>query len=416
MTALPGDLNERELMILETLYKSERAKKESLQFDELVAAVDASVKNLTNRSTMSQTVQQLFDDSKNKLPRYVEKDFNPHNQRQPLIKLTGAGREIAKRIESDSNCIAAELTAAAQKFVTRPQSLWDGLVQVLCDGNLGDPCRAVSSRICNYLLGGDCYLPIDRLATEALLSEFNDRNEEPRLFYQRAVEVHRAFVKKACVYAATNEKISQFLDLGAGFPEPTEKGRNIFELVKDLVKHPVVVPVDKEPAVVREWNRIRNANKVLREARIGDVLKIEDILDSDIGIDFGKPVTVVLCAVLHFVQDDAEAKAIIKKLRDKLAPGSLLIISHGFTWEPREDTLAGSARAIKSYKRFTSVGAKLRSIDVVRSWFSDMEPLMGGLLETSKWLKIFAPDSTVKPLKRDENSLAYGGVFRIRPF
>ncbi len=44
-------------------------------------------------------------------------------------------------------------------------------------------------------------------------------------------------------------------------------------------------------------------------------------------LDFGKPVAVLLFAVLHFLPDDADPAGVVACLRDSLAPGSYLAIS-----------------------------------------------------------------------------------------
>jgi S-adenosyl methyltransferase len=46
-------------------------------------------------------------------------------------------------------------------------------------------------------------------------------------------------------------------------------------------------------------------------------------------IDWSEPVAISLVAVLHFVPDEADPAGIIATFRDRLAPGSYLILSHG---------------------------------------------------------------------------------------
>ncbi len=45
-------------------------------------------------------------------------------------------------------------------------------------------------------------------------------------------------------------------------------------------------------------------------------------------LDFGRPVAVILLAIMHFVSDDDDPAGIIATFRDALAPGSYLVISH----------------------------------------------------------------------------------------
>jgi hypothetical protein len=62
-------------------------------------------------------------------------------------------------------------------------------------------------------------------------------------------------------------------------------------------------------------------------------LRDVDSLLADPGIkdalDFGRPIAVLLVAVLHFIRDEEEPARIVQALRDAMPPGSYLVISHG---------------------------------------------------------------------------------------
>jgi hypothetical protein len=46
-------------------------------------------------------------------------------------------------------------------------------------------------------------------------------------------------------------------------------------------------------------------------------------------IDFSKPVALLVVALLHFLPDSDEPYALLDRYKDALAPGSVLILSHG---------------------------------------------------------------------------------------
>jgi hypothetical protein len=46
-------------------------------------------------------------------------------------------------------------------------------------------------------------------------------------------------------------------------------------------------------------------------------------------IDFAEPVALLLVAILHFIKDEEDPAGIVATLRDELAPGSYLALSHG---------------------------------------------------------------------------------------
>jgi hypothetical protein len=45
-------------------------------------------------------------------------------------------------------------------------------------------------------------------------------------------------------------------------------------------------------------------------------------------IDFGRPVAIILTAILHLIQDDEEPYQLVRQLVGALAPGSYVVISH----------------------------------------------------------------------------------------
>jgi O-methyltransferase involved in polyketide biosynthesis len=49
--------------------------------------------------------------------------------------------------------------------------------------------------------------------------------------------------------------------------------------------------------------------------------------------DFGKPIAVLLIAVLHFLDDDQQAYSIVSELVDRLPPGSYVAVSQA-TYDP----------------------------------------------------------------------------------
>ena len=63
----------------------------------------------------------------------------------------------------------------------------------------------------------------------------------------------------------------------------------------------------------------------------GDLRKPQQILDDDqvsALIDFDRPVAVLLVAVLHFIGEHDDPEYILGLLRERMAPGSYLVISH----------------------------------------------------------------------------------------
>ena len=57
-------------------------------------------------------------------------------------------------------------------------------------------------------------------------------------------------------------------------------------------------------------------------------------------LDLTRPVAVMLLGIVHFILDDDEAQAIVRRLVDAVPPGSYLVINHATTEVTPEATSA----------------------------------------------------------------------------
>jgi SAM-dependent methyltransferase len=101
-------------------------------------------------------------------------------------------------------------------------------------------------------------------------------------------------------------------------------------VAREVIDGARVAYVDYDPVVVS------HANALLTEpdrsvAVRGDLREPAALLADPVirgHLDFGRPVAVFLLAILHFVSDDDDPAQIIATIRDALAPGSYLVVSH----------------------------------------------------------------------------------------
>lgn len=184
------------------------------------------------------------------------------------------------------------------------------------------PGRPTGAGIYDYMIGGTHYSEADREAAERAL------RIAPAA--KHASEENRRFLQRAVAYLA-RQGIDQYLDIGSGFPI----GRQVHEIVVDVVPHARVVYVDRDPAVVeRSRELLRDRDNVT--AIVGDVRRPWDIIDDPaVGrfIDWSRPVAVQLVSVLHFISDEHDPYEIVATFRDRMSPGSHLVLSHGTTVE-----------------------------------------------------------------------------------
>jgi SAM-dependent methyltransferase len=91
-----------------------------------------------------------------------------------------------------------------------------------------------------------------------------------------------------------------------------------------------VAYVDYDPDVVSHASALlTDPDRAI--AVLGDLRRPGELLaDPEIRshLDFWRPVAVLLLAVLHFISDEDDPAGIIATIRDTVAPGSYLVISH----------------------------------------------------------------------------------------
>jgi hypothetical protein len=253
--------------------------------------------------------------------------------------------------------------------------------------------RPSAARIYDYLLGGYHNFEADRMVAD----RFRELLPEIPLYMQ----ANRAFLRRVVGYLV-DQGVDQFLDLGSGIPTVG----NVHEVAQAINPAARVVYVDVDPVAVRQSEEILkgNANAI---ALHGDVRKTETILEhQDVRrmLDFDKPVAVLLMAILLFVTEDEEASGTVRVLRDALAPGSYLAISH-----PTDDNLPQD-QVEKARNLYAGSGnpVNIRSFGQIKSFFDGLELVEPGLVYVSQW----RPEDDDDLFDLPESSGYYGGVGR----
>jgi len=141
---------------------------------------------------------------------------------------------------------------------------------------------------------------------------------------------NREFLRRALVWAVRTAGVGQVLDIGAGMPDTVGAPHEVVARVRPGVR---VLYVDIDPVAVESARQVAE-----QRAEVGDVAALAGDLREPCRIlrhpelttflDLGLPVVVLLGAVLHFVAGRDDPEAIIAVLRDAVAPGSVLVVSH----------------------------------------------------------------------------------------
>ncbi|GAA2288651.1 SAM-dependent methyltransferase [Nonomuraea roseoviolacea subsp. roseoviolacea] len=237
-----------------------------------------------------------------------------------------------------------------------------------------DPNTPNVARLYDYYLGGKDHFPADREAAEKILAVA----PEVRL----AARANRAFLGRAVRFLA-RAGVTQFLDIGTGLPTQG----NVHEVAREAAPGARVVYVDRDPVVLVHARALLadDANTVVVEGDVRDpvgILKNPDVTGL---LDFSKPVAVLLVAVMHFVSEDEGPEEIIGTLREVMAPGSHLVMSHG-TSDARPDAVS---KGVEVYRSATSP-LTLRSRERVRELFAGFDLVEPGMV----WLPQWRPDQT----------------------
>jgi hypothetical protein len=172
----------------------------------------------------------------------------------------------------------------------------------------------------NYWLGGKDHFQADRESGDAIAAMF------PTI--RAAALANRAFMRRA-VATIAEAGVRQFLDIGTGIPAPG----NTHEVAQTVWRGCRVVYVDNDPIVLAHARALLTSGPggatAYIDADLRDWPSILDHRDLRATIDLSQPVGLLLVAILHFLTDDDEVRAIVSGLVGRLAPGSYLVISHG---------------------------------------------------------------------------------------
>jgi O-methyltransferase involved in polyketide biosynthesis len=259
-----------------------------------------------------------------------------------------------------------------------------------------------AARMYDYFLGGIHNFPADRAAAQRVIDQFP--------FIPVAARANRAFLDRV-VRHLVDLGFRQFLDLGSGLPT----ANNVHEIAQAIAPDCRVAYVDFDPAVVADALEILEGNELAITVR-GDVRDMPAILAHPQVrrlLDFQQPVAVLLVAVLQFVPDDADARAVIEHLVPALAPGSYVVISHAAA-----ETFAAADQSSMNavgdvYRSQTSILAKLRTRAEVTDLLAgvSLELVEPGVVWTPQWRPELgdAPEEPGRP----ETSASWAAVAKV---
>jgi O-methyltransferase involved in polyketide biosynthesis len=248
-----------------------------------------------------------------------------------------------------------------------------------------DTTRAHNARVWNYWQGGTDHYEVDRQVGDhvaGMIPVIRDIASADRRFLVRAVR------------RLTEEHgIRQFLDIGTGLPAL----ENTHEIAQRVAPSSRIVYVDKDPLVLaRARTRLTSTEEgaaVYIDADAHDPDTILRIAGET--LDFGEPVVLMLLGILNFVLDDAEARAIVRRLLEPLAHGSFLVLTHPTT----EPELGGDLQleAMEFWNAHAEPPVTARDSAEIARYFDGLTLLEPGLVPCSLWRPDPGDETTVVP-------------------
>lgn len=225
------------------------------------------------------------------------------------------------------------------------------------------------ARVYDAILGGKDNFEVDRaVAAEAFRAMPQDKDG-------KGARLNRAVLGRAVRFMAA-QGIDQFLDVGSGLPTV----QNTHEIAQAASPGARVAYVDNDP-IVRVHGQALLADDDSTIVVLGDVREPASILENPAVtglIDFSRPVGLILCAVIHHLNDDEDPHGLLARYKDALAPGSYVLITHFSDSSPE-------ARANEAVLQQALGRGKIRGTDEIESFFSGLELLEPGVVFNPEW-------------------------------
>ncbi len=260
-----------------------------------------------------------------------------------------------------------------------------------------DTGKANIARVYDYWLGGSNNFRADQDAARAMIAI------EPNI--RGIARANRAFLGRAVRFLAAEAGIRQFVDIGSGIPT----GQNVHEVAQEAAPGSRVVYADVDEIAVAHSRLILedNADTAVIQADLREPDAVLTAPETQLLIDFSQPVGLLLVSVLHFLDDHDDPWRVVADLRDALAPGSYLVLSHG-TGEAKPD-VAAAANTV--YLNKVAARGHYRSRADILRFFDGFSLLDPGLVYLTQW----RPDEPSDTEANAANFWLLAGVGRDDP-
>jgi hypothetical protein len=234
-----------------------------------------------------------------------------------------------------------------------------------------NPAIAHPARVYNVWIGGKDHFPADRMVAGQVAAC------RPQVV--AGARANRAFLGRVVRYLAGQRGIRQFLDVGPGLPAPAAT----HEVAQAIAPSSKVVYVDSDPVVIAHARALLTSGAGGCCDYVGADLRDPAVIVGEASrtLDFTQPVAVLLVAVLHFLSDADDPRAVVAALAAGLAPGSFVAVSHLTADFAPAEVAAGVA----AYNAAVPAGITARTHAQVTGLFGRLGLVAPGVVPVEEW-------------------------------
>ena len=169
-----------------------------------------------------------------------------------------------------------------------------------------------TARVWNYWLGGKDNYAVDRELGDQIARE-----------YPIIVDIargDRAVLNRAVRFLAGEAGVRQFLDIGTGLPTTN----NTHEVAQEVAPAARIVYVDYDPLVLAHARALLTSGPEGATDYIDADLRDTETILREAGrtLDLAQPVALMLSGILAHLSSAEEARTVVGRIMDRLAPGS----------------------------------------------------------------------------------------------
>jgi hypothetical protein len=265
-----------------------------------------------------------------------------------------------------------------------------------------DTTRPSIARVYDYSLGGKDNYDVDRAAFEQIQRIAPRQGDVSRM--------NRRWLHRVVRYLAGPAAIDQFLDIGAGLPTVG----NTHQIAQQENPEATVVYVDNDP-VCNAHGRVLLEQNENTHFVSGDLLEENTLLEKKNVLqylDMDRPIAVILCGLLHHVDDDLEPARVMREYISRLPAGSYVAITN--FWDPADENPELHDLAERLERAFTEMGLGsgwYRTRAQQLEYFDGLEIIAPGLVELEDWW----PAGPATRPRLPEEKVVIGGVGYKRP-